>query len=98
MGGGVRPKAEKKIVSVGAISTFRHPLALQCDVWSLDTLLDTATQIIPKKKNAKSRAFQPMYWARVCQDSKAAPRVDFYFSATRGQPTYHIIRHTVYIW
>ena len=24
--GGVRPKAEKKIVSVGAISTFRHPL------------------------------------------------------------------------
>ena len=25
-GGGVRPKAEKKIVSVGAISTFRHPL------------------------------------------------------------------------
>ena len=26
MGGGVRSKAEKKIVSVGAISTFRHPL------------------------------------------------------------------------
>ena len=26
MGGGVRLKAEKKIVSVGAISTFRHPL------------------------------------------------------------------------
>ena len=25
-GVGVRPKAEKKIVSVGVISTFRHPL------------------------------------------------------------------------
>ena len=31
VGGGVRPKAEKKIVSVGAISTFRHPLGC---VWS----------------------------------------------------------------
>ena len=26
--GVVRPKAEKKIVSVGAISTFRHPLGV----------------------------------------------------------------------
>ena len=34
---GVRPKAEKKIASVGAISTFRHPLGKEYSILSNDS-------------------------------------------------------------
>ena len=45
-GGGVRPKAEKKIVSVGAISTFRHPLDCVARAHSVELTDDAITVAI----------------------------------------------------
>ena len=31
--------------------------------------------------------------ARGCRDLNETPRVEFFFSAARGRPTYYVIRH-----